>query len=101
MLMKDIQDSSVRMLNSTDPMIIPHSIDAFDRIAIILLHVATNILQLFEPFLDLCVKDKKFLPDLEAKCQKYLKICGDAAKGFVLKPIVFCFDLSMQIAGGM
>ena len=62
----------------------------------------TKILQLFEPFLDLCVKDKKFLPDLEAKCQKYLKICGYAAQGFVFKPIVFCFDLSMmQIAGGM
>ena len=46
MLMKDIQDSPIRMLNSTDPMIIQHSIDAFDRIAIILHHVATNNLQL-------------------------------------------------------
>ena len=45
MLMKDIQDSPIRMLNST-AMIIQHSIDAFDIIAIILHHVATNYLSI-------------------------------------------------------
>ena len=44
MLMKDIQDSSVRMLNSTDPMIIQNSIDAFDRIAIILHHIMFHVI---------------------------------------------------------
>ena len=66
--MKDIQDSSVRMLNSTDPMIMPNSIDAFDRITKIVHHVATNNLQ---PFSDCC--------DLFHCSQvlKYLQLCID------------------------